>query len=126
MVLTENSQLLAGFVYRTEISWAIAQARSVDQAITTDSIVYFTPTMRRHVHSLQHHAVNLSLWLDKSPFCITDQTPIDTVIEIFRKMGLRHTLVTHNGRLLGIITKKDLLRHIAQMANMDPQSIMFN
>jgi chloride channel 3/4/5 len=65
VVLTENSQLLAGFVYRTEISWAIAQARSVDQAITTDSIVYFTPTMRRHVHSLQHHAVNLSLWLDK-------------------------------------------------------------
>lgn len=29
-------------------------------------------------------------------------------------------------RLLGIITKKDILRHMAQMANQDPESIMFN
>ena len=29
-------------------------------------------------------------------------------------------------RLLGIITKKDVLRHMAQMANQDPESIMFN
>lgn len=29
-------------------------------------------------------------------------------------------------RLLGIITKKDILRHMAQTANQDPASIMFN
>lgn len=29
-------------------------------------------------------------------------------------------------RLLGIITKKDVLKHIAQMANQDPDSILFN
>lgn len=29
-------------------------------------------------------------------------------------------------RLLGIITKKDVLRHMAQMMNQDPESIMFN
>ena len=35
---------------------------------------------------------------------------METVVDMFRKLGLRQTLVTHNGRLLGIITKKDVLR----------------
>ncbi|PKU30565.1 h(+) cl(-) exchange transporter 5 isoform x1 [Limosa lapponica baueri] len=29
-------------------------------------------------------------------------------------------------KLLGIITKKDVLKHIAQLANQDPDSILFN
>ncbi|KAG8174763.1 hypothetical protein JTE90_000020, partial [Oedothorax gibbosus] len=29
-------------------------------------------------------------------------------------------------RLLGIITKKDVLRHIKQLANQDPESVLFN
>lgn len=35
-------------------------------------------------------------------------------------------LVLSFRRLLGIITKKDVLKHIAQMANQDPDSILFN
>lgn len=61
-----------------------------------------------------------------SPITVTDQTPMETVIDIFRKLGLRQTLVTSNGRLLGIVTKKDILRHIAQLENEDPASILFN
>ena len=38
------------------------------------------------------------------------QTPMETVVDMFRKLGLRQTLVTHSGKLLGIITKKDVLR----------------
>jgi len=64
--------------------------------------------------------------LDMSPFTVTDHTPMEIVVDIFRKLGLRQCLVTHNGRLLGIITKKDILRHMAQTANQDPASIMFN
>ncbi|XP_062514536.1 H(+)/Cl(-) exchange transporter 3-like isoform X2 [Corticium candelabrum] len=126
VVLSEDSQLLAGYVNSSEIARALAHARSADTQITSESVVYFTRDIPRHLELEQSHPVSLNLWLDKSPFCIIDQTPIDTVIEIFRKMGLRHTLVTHNGRLLGIITKKDLLRHIAQMTNMDPESILFH
>ncbi|KAJ3585574.1 hypothetical protein NHX12_014293 [Muraenolepis orangiensis] len=48
-----------------------------------------------------------------------DHTPMDITVDIFRKLGLRQ-------RLLGIITKKDILKHMAQMANRDPDSILFN
>ena len=52
-----------------------------------------------------------------SPITITDQTPMEIVIDMFRKLGLKITLVTHNGRILGVITKKDVLRHHQQMEN---------
>lgn len=32
-----------------------------------------------------------------APITITDQTPMETVVDMFRKLGLRQTLVTHNG-----------------------------
>lgn len=35
--------------------------------------------------------------LDMAPITITDQTPMETVVDMFRKLGLRQTLVTHNG-----------------------------
>ncbi|KAJ8792327.1 hypothetical protein J1605_004108 [Eschrichtius robustus] len=35
--------------------------------------------------------------LDLSPFTVTDLTPMEIVVDIFRKLGLRQCLVTHNG-----------------------------
>ena len=70
----------------------------------------------------------LKLWkiLDLAPTCITDKTPMETVVNMFRKLGLRQTLVTHNGRLLGIITKKDVIRHIKKMNSEDPDTVLFD
>ena len=45
---------------------------------------------------------------------LSDQTPMEIVIDMFRKLGLRQILVTRNGRLLGIITKKDILRFMKE------------
>lgn len=70
---------------------------------------------------------------------------METVVEMFRKMGLRQLLVTHNAwvndntdwycmphvvyvyrRLMGIITKKDMLRHVAEIEHQDPDAIRFH
>merc|ERR1711872_1045494 len=62
--------------------------------------------------------------LPGSSLCVfTQHVP---VVDMFRKLGLRQTLVTHNGRLLGIITKKDVLRHIKHMEDDDPETVLFN
>lgn len=41
--------------------------------------------------------VKLKKILDMAPITVTDQTPMETVVDMFRKLGLRQTLVTHNG-----------------------------
>lgn len=41
--------------------------------------------------------IKLRRILDLAPITVTDHTPMETVIDMFRKLGLRHVLVTHNG-----------------------------
>ena len=55
--------------------------------------------------------VDLSAHLDKSPIQITEKTPLDRVIEMFRALGIRYLLVTQNRQLVGILKKKDILEH---------------
>uniref|UniRef100_A0A8C5FF39 Chloride channel protein n=1 Tax=Gadus morhua TaxID=8049 RepID=A0A8C5FF39_GADMO len=125
VIVSKESQRLVGFALRRDITIAIENARRKQEGIVLASRVYFT----QHAPTLPADSprpLKLRSILDMSPFTVTDHTPMEIVVDIFRKLGLRQCLVTHNGRLLGIITKKDILRHMAQMANQDPDTIMFN
>lgn len=51
---------------------------------------------------------------------------MSTVVDLFRRMGVRYALVVSKGRLEGIITKKDLLRHLAELSHHDPNAIAFH
>ena len=42
----------------------------------------------------------------QAPITVTDQTPMETVIDMFRKLGLRQTLVTRNGLVLPLFKSK--------------------
>ncbi|CAG2216451.1 CLCN3_4_5 [Mytilus edulis] len=124
VVLSSESQYLVGFVLRRDLMLAIANARKNQEGVVSNSIVYFSSQVPNNPNDPA--PLKLRKILDMAPITITDQTPMETVVEMFRKLGLRQTLVTHNGRLLGIITKKDVLRHVAQLGNQDPESILFN
>ncbi|XP_030304775.1 H(+)/Cl(-) exchange transporter 5 isoform X5 [Calypte anna] len=125
VVVSRESQRLVGFVLRRDLIISIENARKKQDGIVSTSVIYFTdhsPPLPPSSPSM----LKLRSILDLSPFTVTDQTPMEIVVDIFRKLGLRQCLVTHNGKLLGIITKKDVLKHIAQLANQDPDSILFN
>ncbi|XP_065220056.1 H(+)/Cl(-) exchange transporter 5 isoform X1 [Planococcus citri] len=125
VVVSQESQYLVGFVLRRDLLLAIANAKRTNDGYDGNSLVTFTVDQP----SLPPNApppLRLKKILDMAPITITDQTPMETVIDMFRKLGLRQTLVTHNGRLLGVITKKDVLRYIKQMGNEDPSSVLFN
>eukprot|EP00118_Oscarella_pearsei_P020540 m.223290 g.223290 ORF g.223290 m.223290 type:complete len:844 (+) comp39981_c1_seq22:40-2571(+) len=126
VVLSKHSQLLAGFTYRNDLIAVLCHAKNTNSNVSAESPVYFGTSSPRFTDPGQAAPVSLRVCLNKNPFFVTDSTPMETVIEIFRKMGLRQLLVTHNGRLLGIITKKDVLKHIAEFGNLDPDSILFH
>ena len=130
VVLSRESQYLVGLVSRKDLSIALLTARKHQDGVVGASRVLFTdslaPGERPAATTSGPRPVRLSGILDMAPVTLTDATPVETVIEMFRKLGLRQALVTHNGRLLGIITKKDVLRHMASLQDQDPDSIMFN
>ncbi|XP_061164571.1 H(+)/Cl(-) exchange transporter 4-like isoform X2 [Saccostrea echinata] len=124
VVVSHESQYLVGFVLRRDLSLAISNALKLQDGVVYNSIVYFTNQVPDNPNDPA--PLKLRKIIDMAPVTITDQTPMEMVVEMFRKLGLRQTLVTHKGRLLGIITKKDVLRHIAHLENQDPESILFN
>ncbi|XP_077869292.1 H(+)/Cl(-) exchange transporter 4-like [Saccoglossus kowalevskii] len=126
MVVSKESQRLSGLVQRKDLTIALANARKFQEEVVSQSQVFFSNHVPRYSLPGQPSPLKLTKILDQSPFQVTDQTPMETVVEMFRKLGLRTCLVTHNGRLLGIITKKDVLRHWAMLKNQDPDSIMFH
>ncbi|XP_013388633.2 H(+)/Cl(-) exchange transporter 3 isoform X1 [Lingula anatina] len=126
VVVSNESPYLVGFVNRKDLTLAINNAINTQDGVVAASVVYFTQHYTENVVVGGPPPVKLRKILDLAPITITDQTPMETVVDMYRKLGLRQTLVTHNGKLLGIITKKDVLRHILQLENQDPASILFN
>ena len=71
-------------------------ARRKQEGILMNSRVYFT----QHAPAMPADSprpLKLRSILDMSPFTVTDHTPMEIVVDIFRKLGLRQCLVTHNG-----------------------------
>jgi chloride channel 3/4/5 len=56
--------------------------------------------------------MDLRSWVDQTPITVHPNFPIEMVAELFKKMGLRYILVTQNGKLKGLITKKDILKKL--------------
>ncbi|CAL8098676.1 unnamed protein product [Calicophoron daubneyi] len=113
VIVSQSSPYLVGWVTRRDLCWALDRERRLDPSITDHSLVYFA----NFAHDDQDNesdsvSLNLLNIVDLSPTTVTDQTPMETVLDFFRKLGLRQILVTHNGCLLGILTKKDVLRHL--------------
>lgn len=66
------------------------------EGITSNSLVLFTSS-NAVVQNLGPPPLKLKKIVDMAPITVTDQTPMETVVDMFRKLGLRQTLVTHNG-----------------------------
>lgn len=104
-------------------SLALRNARKTHSYVTTDSKVYFTtnipdsaqtsvtPLRLRKVMDLAPITVKLYLLtITKfTNFKVLEHTPMEQIVDLFRKLGLRQLLVSRDGKLLGIITKKDVL-----------------
>lgn len=75
-----------------------AQARRAVEGLRPNSLVLFTSSSPQQPPEPSSPApLVLKNILDMAPITITDQTPMETVVDMFRKLGLRQTLVTHNG-----------------------------
>ncbi|KAJ1364631.1 hypothetical protein KIN20_024760 [Parelaphostrongylus tenuis] len=109
VVVSSNSMYLVGFVTRRDLQLALHAARKTQPYVVTDSIVYFSNQVPEYTAG-GPAPLKLRKIIDLAPMTVIDQTPMETVIDMFRKLGLRQVLVTKNGKVLGIITKKDILQ----------------
>ncbi|KAK8161012.1 voltage gated chloride channel [Phyllosticta citrichinensis] len=120
------SKTLLGYIGRTELRYAIDRTRR-EQSLPPNARCYFTPgaslaptTPSATVPAVTFDTigvtsaqmtVDISRFVDPTPLSVHPRLPLETVMELFKKMGPRVILVEHRGRLTGLITVKDCLKY---------------
>ncbi|KAI9202265.1 chloride channel [Polychytrium aggregatum] len=118
IVNSKQELVLVGFVGRAELRFALDRARN-KPGVTNDTICCFSESWP---YTDCPEFLDMRPWIDQTPMSVPPQFPIELVVELFKKMGLRYLVVTKHGRLHGFLTKKDVIRHVAIMnhPNMAP------
>uniref|UniRef100_A0A9J8CLZ1 Chloride channel protein n=1 Tax=Cyprinus carpio carpio TaxID=630221 RepID=A0A9J8CLZ1_CYPCA len=98
VVVSRESERLIGFVQRRDLILNIKNARQKQDGVVSNSVVYFTEDAPQ-IPASNPQPLKLRRILNLSPFTVTDHTPMETVVDIFRKLGLRQCLVTRSGSL---------------------------
>lgn len=129
-----ESKVLVGYIGRTELRYAIQRAKK-DQLARPRTKCFFTPRARqtsilRHdagpatsfdhmTATASHTSVDFSKFVDSTPITVHPRLPLETVMELFKKMGPRVILVEYRGRLTGLVTVKDCLKYQFKVEHQD-------
>ncbi|KAL2164715.1 hypothetical protein VTH06DRAFT_10 [Thermothelomyces fergusii] len=139
IVEDETSKILLGYIGRTELRYAVDRAKrerdlgplakcnfavpshsspATTTATTANSVLTpVTPTASQQETVPPDYAASASATIDFTPYIDTSpltahpRLPLETVMELFRKIGPRVILIEHRGRLAGLITVKDCLKY---------------
>lgn len=125
-----RSKTLVGYIGRTELRYAIDRARSEGLISPRARCVFNKDAAEASVarraslsqaraaetfdaiqNSVGAGIVDFSRYVDHTPLTVHPRLPLETVMEIFKKMGPRVIIVEHRGRLTGLVTVKDCLKY---------------
>jgi chloride channel 3/4/5 len=127
------NKILVGYIGRTELQYAVDKTRRTGpvspnakcvftkEAAGAASLRSRTPTATRPNDAPQtfdeledstgSKVVDFSPYVDHTPISVHPRLPLETVMELFKKMGPRVILVEHRGRITGLVTVKDCLKY---------------
>jgi chloride channel 3/4/5 len=128
IVEDENSNILVGYVGRTELRYAVDRVkreRSLNPlarcTFGTPSVhsvtpTPFTPTVTTgggnpFDSAASSTSIDFSRYVDTTPVTVHPRLPLETVMELFRKIGPRVILIEYRGHLAGLVTVKDCLKY---------------
>ncbi|MCJ1415970.1 glycerol ethanol, ferric requiring protein [Xylographa parallela] len=120
------SRVLLGYIGRTELRYAIDKTKK-EQSLGPDTkCLFFAPastavrtpsaltppvTFEQMSPSSVIQTVDFSRFVDPTPLAVHPRLALETVMELFKKMGPRVILVELKGHLMGLVTVKDCLKY---------------
>lgn len=120
-----TSRNLIGYIGRTELRYAIERAKREgfvspnakccftqpeSTAVQTPSTEAPPVTFDAIDSARGQQSIDFSRFIDPTPLAVHPRLPLETVMELFKKMGPRVVLVEYRGRLAGLVTVKDCLK----------------
>ncbi|KAJ2527146.1 hypothetical protein EV175_007576, partial [Coemansia sp. RSA 1933] len=107
IVRSPSTMALVGYIARADVQLVVGRARASSMYSGASPCVFSGGTMRQDAP-----AIDFRPWVDLSPITIAHSTDLNLVAGMFRQLGVRYVLATHHAMLLGIITKKDIVRSV--------------
>ncbi|TEY85793.1 hypothetical protein BOTCAL_0012g00500 [Botryotinia calthae] len=119
------SKILVGYIGRTELRYAIDRVKR-DRTISPSAKCYFsppnnnstlgpmtptTPAASTTFEGTASSSVDFSRFIDSTPVTVHPRLPLETVMELFQKIGPRVILIEYHGKLEGLVTVKDVLKY---------------
>jgi chloride channel 3/4/5 len=122
-----TAKTLIGYIGRTELLYAINRMQR-EQRIAPNAKCFFTPpnsrantipvsargpavTFDTMSATAGQASIDFSRFIDATPISVHPRLPLETVMEVFKKMGPRVILIEHRGKLTGLVTVKDCLKY---------------
>ncbi|KAJ2569320.1 hypothetical protein IW140_003165 [Coemansia sp. RSA 1813] len=106
IVRSASTMALVGYISRADVQMVVKRAQELSMYTGQSPCCFGRNNIR------QEQAVDFRPWVDFTPITIYHSTDLNLVAEMFRQLGVRYVLTTHQGVLLGIITKKDIVRTV--------------
>lgn len=118
------SKILVGYIGRTELRYAIDRVKR-ERSISSNAKCYFSPSSMNPTtpatattpgpivtfDAIASSSVDFSRFIDSTPVTVHPRLSLETVMELFRKIGPRVILIEYHGRLTGLVTVKDCLKY---------------
>jgi chloride channel 3/4/5 len=114
-----SSKILVGYIGSTELRYAIDRIRR-ERPISPSARCVFapppsfnpvTPGVTPGTDSTSSTSLDFGRYIDATPVTAHPRLPLETVMELFRKIGPRVILIEYHGKLTGLVTVKDCLRY---------------
>ncbi|KAL2070715.1 hypothetical protein VTL71DRAFT_13741 [Oculimacula yallundae] len=120
------SNILVGYIGRTELRYAIDRVKK-ERSISSTAKCFFSLQNSRAgstpatpatsglpsttFEAMASSSVDFSRFIDPTPVTVHPRLPLETVMELFRKIGPRVILIEYHGKLTGLVTVKDCLKY---------------
>lgn len=113
-----HSNILVGFIGRTELRYAVTRIKK-ERPVSPVAKCVFTPVESNDlvtpvtpgIPTDATSPIDFSPFIDPTPVTVHPRLPLETVMELFRKIGPRVILIEHHGKLAGLVTVKDCLKY---------------
>lgn len=126
VVENRTNKILLGYIGRTELSYAISRAKREGSISPSAKCLFTQPlttisqpssasappiTFDAIESSSEQQNVDFTRFIDPTPLAVHPRLPLETVMELFKKMGPRVIVIEYRGRLAGLVTVKDCLKY---------------
>jgi len=132
IVTADGALTLTGYIDRSELRYVVERARKTRGRVSNLPCLFRPRDMddldlgrgpgfqieeeepnEEYFEPTTAGEVQFSPWVNVTPMTVSPDLPLETVMQIFKRMGPRVVLVEDRGMISGLVTVKDVLRFIA-------------